>query len=68
MKIYAVILSIVFAASAATAVQAAGHKHHRKAAAATASKTDWVGNPYMDLKPSQSAAFFRDAFNPAGAK
>ena len=71
MKTYAFVLSIVFAASAATAANAANaahHPKHHKVVATTASTTDWSGNPYMDSKPSQVAAFFRDAFNPAGIK
>ncbi len=72
MKTYAVLLSIALAVSAASSAQAAKHEkhhavHHRMASAASASKTDWAGNPYMDLKQSQVDAFFRDAFNPWGA-
>jgi hypothetical protein len=69
MKLSVVILSIVFAASVATVADAATkYARHHHAAAGTASKTDWPGNPYMDSKPEQVNAFFRDAFNPAGAK
>jgi hypothetical protein len=69
MKISAVILSLALAASITTAASAATkHGHHHAAAAAAASRTDWPGNPYMDSRPEQVNAFFRDAFNPWGAK
>jgi hypothetical protein len=71
MKTYAVLLSVVLAASVATSAEAAKHArhhHHHMAQAGMASTTDWAGNPYMDVKPSQVNAFWRDAFNPAGAK
>lgn len=70
MKTYALLLSIVLAASVATSAEAAKHArhHHHMVRAGTASTTDWPGNPYMDSKPSQVNAFWRDAFNPAGAK
>jgi hypothetical protein len=70
MKSSLVLLSIAIAACAATTAEAASHaKHHaRHMASATASKTDWAANPYMDLTATQRDAFFRDAFNPAGAK
>jgi len=69
-----VLLSMLFAASVVTTASAAKHAqhhHHHVAharAAATASTTDWPGNPYMDLKPSQVAKFWRDAFDPFDAK
>ena len=68
MKTYALVLAIAFGASAATTANAAHHPKHHKVVASTASTTDWPGNPYMDSKPSQVGAFFRDAFNPAGVK
>jgi len=68
MKTYALVLAIAFGASAATTANAAHHPKHHKVVASTASTTDWPGNPYMDSKPSQVAAFFRDAFNPLGVK
>jgi hypothetical protein len=69
MKTYAVLLSVVLAASVATSAEAAKrHHHHHMVRAGTASTTDWPGNPYMDLKPSQVNAFWRDAFNPGSAK
>jgi len=67
MKPYVLLLSVVIAASLATTAEAAKHaRHHR--APAEASSTDWPGNPHMDITASQRDAFFRDAFNPAGAK
>ena len=69
MKPYALVLSVAIAVSMATAAQAAKHaRHHHKAAVAEASSTDWAGNPHMDITAQQRDAFFRDAFNPAGAK
>jgi hypothetical protein len=70
MKLSAIILSLAFVASAATVANAAPKHHHHAAAAATASKSDWPGNPYMDNRPDQVGAFWRDAFNPwaAGSK
>jgi hypothetical protein len=71
MKTYAVLLSLVLAASVATTAEAAKHKrhhHHGAVRARTASTTDWPTTPYMDLKPSQVAAFWRDAFDPWHAK
>ena len=70
MKTYAVLLSVVLAASVATSAEAAQrhHHHHHMVRAGTASTTDWPGNPYMDLKPSQVNAFWHDAFNPGSAK
>jgi hypothetical protein len=65
-------LSILFAAAVVTTANAAKHtqRHHVTHAAqpATASTSDWPGNPYMDLKQSQVERFWQDAFNPLGAK
>jgi hypothetical protein len=74
MKAHVVLLSALLAVSAAGTANAAPHTkhhhavHHRAAQAATASKNDWPGNPYMDSRPDQVAAFWRDAFNPLGAQ
>jgi hypothetical protein len=74
MKVFAVTLSIMVAASMTTAANAASAKHahhphsHHAVAPTKASTTDWPGNPYMDSRPEQVGAFFRDALNPAGAR
>ena len=72
MKAHIVLLSALLAVSATGTAYAAKHtKHHhvvhRAAHAATASSSDWPGNPYMDSRQDQVAAFWRDAFNPLGA-
>jgi hypothetical protein len=74
MKTCAALLSLVLAASVVSTANAAKHtRHHRVAHVAhvahpaTASSTDWPGNPYMDLKQSQVEKFWRDAFDPFDA-
>ena len=72
MKAHVVLLSALVAVAATGTANAASHirhhaVHHRAVHAATASTTDWPGNPYMDSRPDQVAAFWRDAFNPLGA-
>jgi hypothetical protein len=72
MKAHIVLLSALLAVSATGTAYAAKHaKHHHvvhhRAAATTASSSDWPGNPYMDSRQDQVAAFWRDAFNPLGA-
>ena len=74
MKTTIALLSLALAASVvstANAAKHARHHHHRVAHVAhpaTASSTDWPGNPYMDLKQSQVERFWRDAFDPFDAK
>jgi len=74
MKTTIALLSLALAASVvstANAAKHARHHHHRVAHVAhpaTASNTDWPGNPYMDLKQSQVERFWRDAFDPFDAK
>jgi hypothetical protein len=71
MKSSIVLLSVVLAASVATTAEAAHHARHHahhRAAAARASTTDWAANPYMDSTLAERNAFFRDSFNPLGAK
>ena len=75
MKTHLALLSLALAASVVSTANAAKHtRHHRVAHVAyvthpaTASSTDWPGNPYMDLKPSQVNKFWHDAFDPFDAK
>lgn len=66
------LLSILFAAAMVTTASAAKHTAHHHAAhvakSGTASTSDWPGNPYMDRSQAQVDRFWRDAFNPLGAK
>jgi phage regulator Rha-like protein len=68
MKIYVTLLSVVLATAVASTAQAAHARHHHVHRSAEASSTDWAGNPHMTLTQNQSAAFFRDAMNPMGAR
>ncbi|MBX9826493.1 MAG: hypothetical protein K2Y27_16070 [Xanthobacteraceae bacterium] len=74
MKAHVVLLAALVAVSAtgtAYAAQPTKHHHvvyHRAVHPATASSSDWPGNPYMDMRQDQVAAFWRDAFNPLGAQ
>ena len=72
MKTSIALLSLALAASVVSTANAAKHsRHHHRVAhvahSATASNSDWPGNPYMDLKQSQVAKFWHDAFDPYDA-
>ena len=72
MKTLTALAALMLATSVAGTANAAKHTRHHQAMhvakAGTASTTDWPGNPYMDLKPSQVQRFWRDAFDPFNAK
>ena len=74
MKTFTALAALVLATSVAGTANAAKHvRHHHHHAmhadlSGTASRTDWPGNPYMDLKESQVQRFWRDAFDPFDAK
>jgi hypothetical protein len=75
MKTGTALVALMLATAVAGTANAAKHvRHHRVAHVAhaiqpaTASTTDWPGNPYMDLKQSQVNKFWHDAFDPFDAK
>ena len=73
MKTTTALVALVLATAVAGTANAAKHvRQHHVAhvakAVTTASTTDWPGNPYMDLKPSQVQRFWHDAFDPFDAK
>ena len=74
MKTYAALLALALAASVVSTTNAANSakhvRHHhvaRVAHPATASTSDWPGNPYMDMQQRQVEKFWRDAFDPYDA-
>ncbi len=72
MKTSTALVALVLATAVAGTANAATkhHAHHHTmhvARAATASSTDWPGNPYMDLQQQQVARFWHDAFDPYNA-